>query len=196
MVLKIKYEGFSTEPRWPWEGTGCLQLCLMDARAREQNTTIVNALQSVLAEFQLPLAITTANSATCHEVHKVLAENSRTNTIQCWQALKAINQKRAETPDLQTALVIAFDGVEQQLQDESSHKPEELPEWGWTAEDGLILLRLMADQPLRNVVRHEMGHLLGVGQHHSHCLMDWNCQEEHFCDACKDVIHKTCQIVG
>lgn len=192
----MNYEGFSTESRWPWADTGCLQLCSMDARAREQSTTIVDAIQSVLTEFHLPLAITTANGATCEDVQKVLAENGTANTVQCWQALKAINQKRKEAPHLRTALVIAFDGVEQQLQDESCNKPEEPPEWGWTAEDGLILLRLTADQPLRNVVRHEMGHLLGVGQHHSNCLMGWSCQQEHFCDDCKGVILKTCQVPG
>jgi hypothetical protein len=192
----MKYGGFSTDPRWLWEDTGCLQLCLIDARAREQEATIVDALQSVLTEFQLPLTIITANSATCHEARTVLAENSEANTIQCWQALKAINQRRPKISHLQTALVVAFDGVERQLLDESSHKPEEPPEWGWTAEDGLILLRLSAGQPLGNVVRHEMGHLLGIGQHHSNCLMDWSCQEESFCGHCKSTIRQTCQITG
>jgi len=196
VAFKIKYEGFSTDPRWPWEDTGRLQLCLTDARAREQEATIVDALQSVLTELQLPLTITTTNSVTCREVQRVLAENSKTNTIQCWQALKAINQRRTEISNLQTALLIAFDGTELQLLDESSHKPEEPPEWGWTAEDGLILVRLSAGQPLRNVVRHEMGHLLGIGQHHSNCLMDWSCQEENFCGDCKSAIRQTCEITG
>jgi hypothetical protein len=192
----MNYEGFSTEPRWPWEDTGCLQLCLIGAYAHEQQTVLLDALHSVLSEFRLPVAMTIANNATCDDVQKVLAENSRTNTIQCWQALKAMNRRRNEAPHLRTALVVAFDGAERQLQDESSHKPEEPPEWGWTAEDGLILLRLMPGQPLRNVVRHEMGHLLGVGQHHSDCLMAWNCQEEHFCGNCKDVIRNTYQITS
>jgi len=76
---------------------------------------------------------------------------------------------------------------------------DEPPEWGWTDDDGAIFLRLEPGQPWANVVRHEMGHLLGVGRHHGKeeppCVMHWDCSSGHFCADCITIIRQTCQVV-
>lgn len=198
MALKMNYDTWRAEslgPRWLWENTRSLQLCLMDRHAESLKAQLASGVGSILAEFQLPLQIEIANQRTLDLIERLVTGCSLNTAINCWSFLETLNEKRHGEPSLQTGLVIAFDGNQRHLLDESPHKPQEPPKWGWTQEDGLILLRLEQGQPLRNVVRHEMGHLLGIGQHHPHCVMAWECGSETFCDHCKTIIAETCRVV-
>lgn len=38
---------------------------------------------------------------------------------------------------------------------------------------------------LPNAVRHEFGHMIGLGMHHKNCVMDWACSQGIFCEDCK-----------
>lgn len=197
MALQMNYDTFRVESlglRWPWESTQSLQLCVMDRYAESLKGEIIGGISSVVGEFELPVQVKIAASLTLDLIECLLAECSVNNAIHCWRFLETLNQKRPSEPSLQEGLVIAFDGNKRHLHDESRHKPNEPPEWGWTQEDGLILLRLTRGQPLRNLVRHEMGHLLGIGEHHSHCVMSWECTKEKFCAQCKQTVSETCQI--
>ncbi len=195
--MKMNYDAWRAEslgPRWPWWNTQSLQLCLMDRYAQSLKAELVSGIKSILAEFKLPLEVQIANPHTLDLIKRLLTKCSLNRAICCWRFLEMLNGKRQAEPSLQTGLVAAFDGKQRRLRDESPHRPEEPPEWGWTQDDGLILLRLIRGQPLRNLVRHEMGHLLGIGQHHSNCVMTWACTKEEFCLECKQTISETCQI--
>lgn len=195
--VKMNYDAWrltSLGPRWQWENAESLQLCLMDRYAETLKADLVKSVDSMVTEFKLPLEIKIASSHTLDLIERLLTKCSFDSAISCWGALEELNRKRHDEPSLRTGLVIAFDGIQRGLRDETSHKPEEPPEWGWTADDGLILLRLIRGQPLKNLVRHEMGHLLGIGQHHLECVMTWACTEQEFCAQCKKTILETCQI--
>ena len=196
MALKLNYtwRPDSLGPRWPWENTQPLQLCLMDERARSLKAELISGIDSVLSEFRLPLQIAIARLRTRRLIERLLSDCSRNGAVLCWELLKTLNLQRQRESSLQTGLIIAFDGNQRRLDDESSYKPNEPPEWGWTQDDGLILVRITRPQPLRNVVRHEMGHLLGIGQHHVNCVMSWECMKEEFCATCKQAISETCQL--
>lgn len=197
VALQMNYDTFrvpSLGPRWPWENTQSLQLCLMDRYAQSLKVELSSAINSAVAEFGLPLKIKIARRHTLEVIQRMLTICSLNGAICCWRFLQSLNRKREGEPCLHTALVIAFDGNGKQLRDESPHKPDQPPEWGWTQEDGLILLRLIHGQPLRNLVRHEMGHLLGIDHHHSNCVMIWECTKEKFCAKCKRTISETCKI--
>ncbi len=198
MALKMNYNTWRAEslgPRWLWENIRLFQLCLMDSHAEALKDQLASGIGSVLAEFQLPLQIEIPNQRTIDLIERLLRQCSLNTAINCRRFLETLNQKRQGELSLQTALVIAFDGNQRHLLDEDPHKPQEPPKWGWTQDDGLILLRLVQGQPLRNVVRHEMGHLLGIGQHHSDCVMAWECGSEIFCEKCKRIIAETCQVI-
>jgi hypothetical protein len=167
----------------------------MNSYAESQEKVIMSGIGSVVTEFFLPLQVEIANKGTRKLLAELLCDCRLNRAVDCWRLVKRLNEKRPEELSLQTGLVIAFDGNQLGLQDDSAHKPEEPPEWGWTQEDGVILLRLVLGQPLRNLVRHEMGHLLGIGRHHSHCVMAWECASENFCDNCKGIIAQTCEVV-
>lgn len=199
MTLKMTYDTFRADSlglRWEWEKTQCLRLGLMDTYARSLEGALVEGIQSIVAEFQLPLQIELASQQTVNLIERLLSKCSLGTTIDCGRFLQILNHNRPGEPTLQAGLVIAFDGRQRSLYDESSLKPEEPPTWGWTQEDGLILLRLEPEEPLRNVIRHELGHLLGIGHHYSDCVMAWDCTQEGFCQECKRTIRETCQVIG
>jgi hypothetical protein len=192
VVFTMSYEGFFVDERWRWEDTSSIQFCPMDEHANRAGPQILEALRSVVTEFHLSVAVEMASESTCELIRKLLTQSSADGTMQCEKFLDLLNDKRTVELKLATALLIAFSGKNCELKDCSSGKPDEPPEWGWTSQDGLILVRLMPNQPLHNIVRHEMGHLLGIDEHHSGCLMDWSCAEEPFCQKCKDKIVKIC----
>lgn len=195
----MKYDTFRDESlgqRWEWETTQSIQLCLMDGYTRSLKADILNSIDSIVAEFKLPLRSQVANPDAIDLIEGLLTKASTDGAVCCWRFLEALNRRRYEGNSLQTGLIIAFAGRQRTLRDESSNKPDEPPQWGWTIDDGLILLRLVPSQPLRNLVRHEMGHLLGIGQHHPNCVMAWACTEEEFCGECKQTISRTCQLAN
>lgn len=191
--LEMNYLGFFVDERWPWEEAGRVQFCPMDDCARSVEDQVLEALRSVATEFQLPLHVETASENTCELIRNLFADATTSGALRCERLLKSLNDKRTGEPQLRAALLVGFSGKDRELQDCGFGKPNEPPEWGWTAQDGLILLRMMPEQPLRNVVRHEMGHLLGIDEHHSGCLMDWSCTEESFCNKCRDGVLGICQ---
>jgi predicted Zn-dependent protease len=50
--------------------------------------------------------------------------------------------------------------------------------YGWSHNEGLSLVRRF---DVENAVRHEFGHMIGLGSHHPNCAMDWNCILHKFC---------------
>lgn len=57
--------------------------------------------------------------------------------------------------------------------------------YGWTSNQGLCVLRRF---DIQNAIRHEFGHMVGLGFHHQDCAMDWNCSVHKFCANCvKDI---------
>lgn len=125
---------------------------------------------SVVSEFRLPIEITIAGSRTSQRLDRLLSECTRYGAVAYLELLNALNQKRQDECSLPEGLVVAFDADHRCLRDENPYKPNKPPEWGWTAEGGLILIRLTRDQPLHNLVQHEMGHLPGIRDHHSDCV--------------------------
>jgi hypothetical protein len=198
----MNYDTFRAEslgPRWPWENSGLLRLCLMDRRGQALEAELIGGIRSMLVEFELPLEVKLASSRTLALIETLLTACKVGSDIHCWRFLETLNRIRKGEPSLKAGLVIAFDGIQAHLHDESPYKPDEPPEWGWTQDDGLILLRLTPAQSLRSLVRHEMGHLLGIGKHHeppSDCVMMWDCTRDKFCAECRQTISEACQTRG
>ncbi len=185
--------------RFQWEGTGRVRVCPIDADTYS-NRVVLGSVKTILAEFNLPLEVDTATLPTQQKVRDLLAKSSNAETIYCHDFFNNLNECREQNYDLQAALIVPFDGEQYRLYDyDRSNRPHETPEWGWTEEDGVVLLRLVPsqlhDKTLANLVRHEMGHLLGV-KHHSGCVMEWACCEYHFCDECRNTIQETCEVIA
>ncbi len=204
MPLIVKYpKVFSTDPSisspppWPWWDKGDrLLVCPMDAYAASKVGEVCTGLESVTGEFNLPLVVEAAKKTTCTLVANRLEQFTVNGIIRCNSFRDVLNKTRQQGPDLRNCLVVLFNGDRLQLEDDNPADGQP-PEWGVTLNDGLMFLRLEPCQPLRNLVRHEMGHLLGVGTHHrppSDCVMVWECTYREFCQECKETIQEVCQI--
>jgi hypothetical protein len=195
MPLIVKYTALRFNgPPWPWwERASQVQVCSMDPFGRSKEKGVVAGIESVATEFHLPLVAEVANEETQALAKELIEQSVSANgIIDVVNLLAELNNRRPRYPDLQDGLVITFDGSRLRLPDLPG---SEQAEWGWTELDGLVFLRVVPDQPLRNVVRHEMGHLLGIGWHHPNCVMGWACTSQDFCDRCKDQINKVCRSV-
>lgn len=185
--------GRRVEGRFRWEDTGRVRVCPIGTD-QSSNSIVLETVSTILAGFNLPLEVDTAAPPTQQKVRDLLAKSSNAKLIDVYGFVKNLNECRERTHDLQAAMIVPFDGKQYDLED-GSHA-DEPAEWGWTEdEDGVILLRLVSGQPLANLVRHEMGHLLGIGRHHRGCAMDWASCEDRFCNECLKTIQQTCEVI-
>ncbi len=181
--------------RFQWEGTGRVRVCPIDADTYS-DSAVLGSVKTILAEFNLPLEVDTATLPTLQKVRDLMAKSSNAETIHYYDFFNNLNECREQKSDLQAALIVVFDGEQYRLYDyDRSNTPHETPEWGCADEDGVILLRLVSGQPLASLVRHEMGHLLGIGRHHRGCAMDWASCEDRFCNECLKTIQQTCEVI-
>lgn len=199
MKIVMNYKDYWPESkRWSWEERGQILLCTLDKYAESLREAIQGAVEGLLREFDLPVAVAQAAPDVERAVTNLVDRWAVERNLDCWEFLRSLNEERKSkrTLGLEPALMIAFDGSGRTLYDGPS-QPEHSAEWGWTQDDGLILLRCLPDscQPLTNLVRHEMGHLLGVGKHHDGCVMAWDCQSSSFCATCISTIEDACKIV-
>ena len=68
----------------------------------------------------------------------------------------------------------------------SSHFLTGVQQYGVGIPDGLVILRYTH----REAVRHEFGHMLGIGRHHIGCVMDYRAATTAFCNQCKRQIEE------
>jgi hypothetical protein len=184
----------TSEKRFRWEDTGRVRVCPTNPDPYPTGV-LLESIRTTLAEFKLPLGADLAAPLTRQKVRDLLAKSATAGAIDCCSFLRNLNQCRRENQDLLAVMIISFDGRQYRLFD-SLCNLEEPAEWGFADDGGLILLRLVRGQPLANLVRHEMGHLLGVGGHHTGCVMDWACSEGRFCNECLRTIQRTCRVVA
>jgi hypothetical protein len=180
--------------RFQWEDTGRVRVCPTSPYPYP-TVVVLESVKTILAEFKLPLEVDVATPLTQQKVRELLAKSATAGTIDCYSFLRNLNQRRRENPDLLPAVIIPFDGREYRLFDCLCNNPDEPPEWGFTNEGGLILLRLVRAQPLASLVRHEMGHLLGIDRHHTGCVMEYECRQDRFCNECLKTIRRTCLVM-
>jgi hypothetical protein len=193
MRIEMNYDDMWL-PRWRWETEDKIAVCSMDDHAASFAPDVASHLSEVLREFSLPLRIEMGNQRLNALVRRLADEASDGNEIVCLRFLDAIDNQRQRESDLHPALAIAFDGSTRKLRAPPGSNPNERAEWGWTDVSGLVLLRLCPGVLLRNVVRHEVGHLLGIGKHHPRCVMSWACSGEKFCESCINKIRDICRI--
>jgi len=192
--MRVTNKGWRDDGRkyWPWEGYGDIVVCGLDQVARSSTDEITRYSNKLFAELGFQIMARIADSQV-HDVVRPLVEKSiEGDEILCRQLENALWEARQSGSLLLPGLIVGFDGKRLRLNDEGpSDNP---PLWGWTSDDGLVLLRLCKNQPLENVVRHELGHLLfGLGHrgHDGSCLMEYDCHEREFCKKCLKEIRET-----
>ena len=139
--LIMQYHGWRIGERFQWETTGQVRVCPIGTDAYS-SSLVVGAVTNIVAEFDLPLEVGAATSPAQQKIGSLLAESSADGVIDCRRSFNNLNESRTRNTDLQAAMIIMVDGAQYCLYNPKSNiAGDEPPEWGWTENDGAILLR-------------------------------------------------------
>ena len=138
-------------------------------------------ISDVIKELNLPLQVSNGNVDKIEDISTVknlIASNTKKNQIDADRINKELIQLWDKNV-LRYGLVILIDRKKYEFKNPPDR--EEPCIYGYGSDDGLAIIR-MFDQ--KNVVKHEFGHMIGLGHHNQGCVMDWSCPVEAFCDNC------------
>lgn len=169
-----------------WEQTGRVFVFATDGVPLDDLEPTIAIINQVIAEFKLPLRTVNGNSNKVDVplVEELIMNNSESGLIDCNSIMEEFRRHWNERT-FPFGLVVLIDDKRFQFKNNcSDHDPAE---YGWSHDEGLSLVRRF-DIP--NAVRHEFGHMVGLGVHHPHCAMDWHCTVHDFCSNCKATMNE------
>jgi len=178
---------FFLNGRWRWEATGRV-LCGRGVN-RVQARRIASEIQLLIKEFALPIRVVVdhepkrrANMVAC------VAAAMRGRQLDENEVVKRINLNRRDSRRLRPGLVILLHPGRVEPFGDRSEKERGV--YGFSAPDGVCLLRCYR----KEAVRHEFAHMLGLGEHCTNldCVMNWECRSPSFCHSCLRKIRKIC----
>lgn len=149
----------------------------------EKTKGIIN---NVIEEFNLPLQILNGNANKSEDtplVENLITSNTQENLIDCKSIMGELRRYWNESL-LRYGLIVLVNPRRYEFKKTSDHEPAI---YGWADNQGLVVLRGF---DIENAVRHEFGHMVGLGFHHQGCAMDWNCSVHEFCEKCREDIEK------
>lgn len=186
---EMKMRGWSTRQRWEWEKTRDVVVFSTDDSISQEKHVIIKELEEVLGEFSIPLGVIDGNLEYSKDVMQILAlldSSIKSSEIDCEEFENELHKVR-EKGRLPYGVVVIIDKTKYEF-----YQPPKLNEraiYGWGVPDGLVLLRFTH----REALRHEFGHMLGLGIHHKECVMDYKCITPAFCSDCKQQIEEMWQ---
>ncbi len=142
----------------------------------------VNIISGVIKEFNLLLSVKNGNIYKKNDLKYIIdlvRKCSDKGEIDFDFLEKEIYKLRNNQDILSYGIVILVDDAEYRFKN-----PEAI--YGSGSPEGLIVIRKRyINKP---TVRHEFGHMIGLGQHHENCVMCYACNYEEFCSKCKQEI--------
>ena len=182
----MKTKGWGTH--WEWERSKEVAVFAVCGKGEQEKPTVVKELGGVLKEFSIPIDVIDGNLKRGDDVEllQTLLESSiKDNEVNYdefeWEIRKARKEGR-----LPYGLVVLIDDKY------TFYQPPEQKEraiYGVGVPDGVAIL----SHTHREAVRHEFGHMLGLGMHHVGCVMDYRCITPNFCSQCKRQIEEIWQ---
>ena len=144
----------------------------------------IGIICDIIKEFNLPLCILNRNEAKSKDIFVIkilIINNTQQNLIDCESMEKELIHFWKEDL-LPYGLIVLVNPKKYEF------KPLEHGDraiYGYGTPKGLIILRGF---DINNAVRHEFGHMIGLGSHHNNCVMHYSCSIEKFCDRCREKI--------
>ncbi len=183
----MRIRGWGT--RWEWEKSEEVAVFATDSNVGQEKSAVVKELEGVLKEFPIPISVIDGNlknSEAAGQIQTVF-DNSIKNSEIDYDKFEEELLKVRERGRLHYGLVILVDKGKHEF----SHLPEQREQaiYGVGDPSGWLILR----HTHREAVRHEFGHMLGLGVHHSGCVMDYRCVIDAFCNQCKQQIEEMWQ---
>ena len=188
----MKFEGWTTEPRWEWEKIRNVLVFAEDDTVSTLTGKVIMYIQELLGEFRIPLHLSIGNlegSKDLELVKEMLCQSLTDNKIDYPKFEEKLGNAR-KIGRLPYGLVLLVDKVKYEF-----YKRPEQPNraiYGVGDCNGYVILRCTH----RESVRHEFAHMLCLHHHcppKEGCIMNWACAIPAFCDDCKQRIAKMWQ---
>jgi hypothetical protein len=167
-----------------WEQAGKVYVYATNGVGLSNIEKTIDIINDVINEFNLPLLVLNGNASKSEDMplsENLIASNTSNNLIDCESSLTEL-QRYWNDGILRYGLIILVSPERYKFKNDPS--ATEPACYGWTDNQGLSVLRRF---DIQNAVRHEFGHMIGLG-HHQGCALDWNCSVHKFCANCvKDI---------
>jgi len=166
------------EPALLWANSGSICVYGHGNISEKAVSPVVSIINEVLKEFELPVCAKVGNI----EREDMLRIDDIVNAgldanhgeLDFDAILRRLTEMRKEE-FLVDGIVILEDHLRFKFTDPVAR-------YGLGCPTGLVIL-LRFD--IKNAVRHEIGHIVGLGGHHSGCVMDYTCLVSDFCEDCR-----------
>ena len=183
----MKMKGWGTH--WGWESSKEVAVFAIDNEVEQVKPVVIKELGGVLKEFSIPIDVTDGNLRRGEDVALVqtLFDNStKDNKIDDDEFEREMHKVR-EDGRLPYGLVVLADKDKYEFYRPPWRKERAI--YGVGVPDGVVILR----HTHREAVRHDFGHMLGLGTHHGGCVMDYKCHTPVFCSQCNRQIREMWQ---
>lgn len=176
-----------------WEQAGQAYVYATEGVDLTNIKTTVDAIKEVVSEFNLPLEINNGNAKSTDDtllVQSLIAKSAPSGLIDCKSVLIELRDYWNDGV-LPYGLIILVNPNDYEFKNEPSDQEPAI--YGWTSNQGLCVLRRF---DIQKAIRHEFGHMIGLGFHHQGCVMDWSCSIHNFCVNCLSEIDEIWELRG
>lgn len=183
----MKMKGWGTH--WEWERSKEVAVFAMDSKTEQGKMVVIKELEGILKEFSIPIDVINGNLRRGEDValaQTLFNSSIKDNKIDYDEFEREMGKVREEG-QLPYGLVVLVDKEKYEFYCPLGQKEAAI--FGIGVPDGVVILRYTH----REAVRHEFGHMLGLGIHHEGCVMDYKCVTSAFCHQCKRQIEEMWQ---
>ena len=142
----------------------------------------VNIISDVIKEFNLPLLVKNGNIHKNNDLKYItglVRKCSDEGKLDFNLLEDELYKLRNNQGLLPYGIVVLVNDAEYRFKN-----PEAV--YGSGSPEGLIVIK--EKYVNKSTVRHEFGHMIGLGKHHENCVMCYACNHEEFCSRCKEEI--------
>jgi hypothetical protein len=170
-----------------WEQTGKVYVFATDGVGLNDLEATIAIIKQVIDEFNLPLQTWNGNADKSEDVplvESLITSNTVDSLIDSKSIMEELRCYWNESV-LHYGLIVLVNPERHRFRNEPSDP--EPAKYGWSDYEGLSVLRCF---DIKNAVRHEFGHMVGLGSHHQDSAMDWHCTIHDFCSDCRTIINE------
>lgn len=184
--VKTKYF-FSNVPSkyCEWEKTKKAYVYRTEGVKPDDVEKTIGIIGNVIKDFKLPLTVLNGNLAKKEDsiiIQSLIASTAQQNLID-FDGAEAELERLRNSGLLPYGLIVLV--APKRYKFKNPHGCKEPAIYGCGTPEGLIVLRRF---DIEIAVRHEFGHMIGLGHHHPCCVMDWGCSIHKFCEECRKEI--------
>lgn len=165
-----------------WEETGEIHVFGSGRVLPADIKKTIKTIGQIIREFSLPLKVlngTVDNKEELHNIKKLLKHSIYQRKYIDFDKMEKRLEKLWESGILLFGVIILIDYHIYEFYNPPNTNTPSL--YGCGSPEGLVVLR---EYKKINVIKHEFGHMIGLGSHHDNCVMDYLCVENKFCLNC------------